>query len=115
MRGLRTPDDELYAQPHGERGVEYHLHPFGSAGVQGYVDSDGLIVSYEWNVDRSFLVFGFVADHVEAVEVVVDGRPLPARLENNAYAVLTEAEPDESRDVPFQVVLHRLDGTTVQI
>jgi hypothetical protein len=114
MRGLRTPDDALYAKPSGQ-GVEYQRWPFGSGGLKRFVDADGLIVAFEWDVDRSFLVFGLVADHVQSVEVVVEGRSSQARLENNAYALLTEAEPDESQNVPFSVVLHRQDGTTARI
>jgi hypothetical protein len=111
MAALRRPGDGLYAKPFRGYGVDYRLLPDGGGGITESIDADGLIVSFEQEATgEPLLVYGFVADHVFALDVVVAGRTVAARLENNAYAVLVEAEPDELETV----VLHRADGTSVR-
>ncbi|MDP9490961.1 MAG: hypothetical protein M3P42_01975 [Actinomycetota bacterium] len=112
MTGLRRPDDALYAKPFRLTGVDFRLVPDGGGGTTEAVDSDGLTMAFEQEFDGApLLVYGLVADHVTAVEVLISGKPRPARLENNAYAALVDAEVDDFEGV----VLHRADGTSVRV
>jgi hypothetical protein len=112
MAALRRTGDGLYARPFGRYGIDYRLLPDGGGGTTEAVDGDGLIVSFEQEATgEPLLVYGFVADHVVAVDVVVAGRAVAARLENNAYAVFVDADPDDLETV----VVQRADGTSVRI
>jgi hypothetical protein len=112
MAALRRPGDGLYAKPFRQYGVDYRLLPDGGGGITESITADGLIVSFEQEASgEPLLVYGFVAEHVVGVDVIVAGRTVPARLENNAYAALVEAEPDDLETV----VLYRADGTSVRI
>jgi hypothetical protein len=112
MAALRRPGDGLYAKPFRQYGVDCRLLPDGGGGITESITADGLIVSFEQEASgEPLLVYGFVAEHVVGVDVIVAGRTVPARLENNAYAALVEAEPDDLETV----VLYRADGTSVRI
>ena len=59
-----------------------------------------------------WLVYGFAADGVVAVDVVVDGKPQPAAMLPNAYALgLGAAELGEAT----AFVVHHADGTVVTV
>ena len=112
MEGLRRPDDALYAKPFRSNGVSYRLTPDGGGGTTEAVDLDGWTLSFEQEADgEPLLVYGLVADHVTAVDILIGEEPHRARLENNAYALLVPADMDDIQGA----VLHRAGGTSVRV
>jgi hypothetical protein len=111
MSGVRRPGDVLSAKPFRKHGVDYRLLPDGG-GITESIGVDGVIISFEQEVaGEPLLVYGFVADHIVAVDIRAAGKTSGARLENNAYAALAEAEPDELEGLVFR----RSDGTTYAV
>jgi hypothetical protein len=112
MERLRRHDDALYAKPFRSHGVSYRLEPDGGGGTTEAVDLDGWTLSFEQEAEgKPLLVYGLAADHVAAVEVLVGGESHPARLQNNAYAVLVDASADDLEGA----VLYRANGSSVRV
>ena len=112
MSGVRRPDEAITARRESWGGVAVRLRPSEAGMTTEAVDKDGLVLCFDQNArDAPQLVYGLVADHVTAVDVEWLGRSRPARVENNAFAALVDAQFDDA----ISIVLTRADGTSVRI
>jgi hypothetical protein len=107
---IGDPQYDLVAEATTRGLVGYKLFPEGS-GSCGSSSPDGFALSAEVR-GRAAIVYGLVPDGVVAVDLVVDGMKLRARLGENGYA---SEVPDAVGKTLERVFLHRTDGSVTEI
>ena len=111
LAGLGGSRDMLYAAPTDNDCIASALLPNGGGGC-GVPGPDGLVMGWCQSEDGELVVAGLVGDSVEAVDLVVGGDTLHARMGENAFGLRLERTHESRLE---RLVLHRGDGTTNEI
>jgi hypothetical protein len=111
LAGLGGSGDMLYAAPTDNDCIARVLLPNGGGGC-GAPGPDGLDMGWCQSEDGELVVAGLVGDSVEAVDLVVGGETLHARMGENAFGLRLERTHESRLE---RLVLRRRDGTTNEI
>ncbi len=104
--GLGGATDMLYVVPTTNDKIVHAVLPNGGGGT-GVPGPEGLVLSVN-TMPVGAVVLGLVGDAIVAVDVLVDGERVPARMGENGFGLRVDGSFEG-------LVLHRADGTSMDL